>query len=306
MAKENERPNVLEVMNTFWDSFPGSSLKIGEAGLYMYILDRWNSHFRPKDWFEIDYTTIIQDTGLHHVTLRKYLSALKSAGFIKYQPGKWRSEKSKFLVLAKGYKNVSLSTKERGVKIHPFDQEKGYKSVGLSDSERGTKVQGFSEKKGYKSDSIKEQRLYTEKKTPKSGIWGECLDLSLLFHQKQKSDGLHHQDFKQKISEKTPVVVNGADTLEKLHRIEGESLKDIKAVLRFILKDSGNGTWTGWKNQVISLASLRTKGKSGTYKYFTVKNAMEKQKASKQPEPEPEAVTPSGYYGESGIWIPDK
>ncbi|MCF7840181.1 MAG: replication protein [Candidatus Marinimicrobia bacterium] len=152
--------------------------------------------------------------------------------------------------------------------------------------------------------SSKETKETYKKKTPKSSIRGECLDLSLLFHQKQKSDGLHHQDFKQKISEKTPVVVNGADTLEKLHRIEGESLKDIKTVLRFILKDSGNGTWTGWKSQVISLASLRTKGKSGTYKYFTVKNAMEKQKASKQPEPE--AVTPSGHYGESGIWISDK
>ena len=145
----------------------------------------------------------------------------------------------------------------------------------------------------------------THKKTPpKSEIWGKCLDLSLLFHQRQKFDGLNHQDFKKPLTEKTPVVVNGADTLEKLHRIEGESLEDIKTVLRFILTDTGDGTWTGWKNQVISLASLRTKGKSGSYKYFTVKNTMQKQSLTSPKENE--MAAPAGYYDETGIWRPEK
>lgn len=95
------------------------------------------------------------------------------------------------------------------------------------------------------------------------------LDMSLKFHKKQKLNGYYHVDFKNGINENSKVVVSGADTLRKIHEIDGEEIEDIEKVLEFILKDDF------WRDQVISLSGLRgRKGKDGNYKYFTIKNKM--------------------------------
>jgi len=104
------------------------------------------------------------------------------------------------------------------------------------------------------------------------------LSISLKFHCKQKEDGLSHQDFKNELSVKSKIVISGAETLEKLHRIEKESIDNIKKVLRFILKDTGYEDWGGWKPNVVSLSSLRRK-KDGEIKYFKIKNSMTHKKS---------------------------
>lgn len=95
------------------------------------------------------------------------------------------------------------------------------------------------------------------------------LDMSLKFHKKQKLNGYYHVDFKNGITEKSRVVISGADTLRKICEIDGEKIEDISKVLDFILKDDF------WRDQVISLSGLRgRKSKDGNYKYFTIKNKM--------------------------------
>lgn len=104
----------------------------------------------------------------------------------------------------------------------------------------------------------------------------EFLELSLNFHQQQKEDGLSHSEFKNDLSFKSKIVVKGAKTLEKLEKIDGESVDDIIRVLDFILNDDdgkkGQG-WHGWKCNVVSLALLRV-NKDGVSKYFKIKNQM--------------------------------
>jgi phage replication O-like protein O len=95
-------------------------------------------------------------------------------------------------------------------------------------------------------------------------------DLSLNFHQKQKKNGYYHKDFKKELSQNSKVVKNGAEVIDKLIRLDNETLEDIKATLRFALKNDF------WQGQVISLSGLRKKSKSnGNTKYFNIKNAMQ-------------------------------
>ena len=104
------------------------------------------------------------------------------------------------------------------------------------------------------------------------------IPLSLKYHQRQKSNGFYHQDFKQTLSEKSKIVLSGAETLGKLHRINGESTDDIRTVLDFVISDDF------WSKQVVSLSSLRKKSKNGNLKYFNIKNSMASNK-SKHKEP---------------------
>ncbi|MBN1183494.1 MAG: replication protein [Bacteroidales bacterium] len=100
--------------------------------------------------------------------------------------------------------------------------------------------------------------------------------ISFNFHCKQKEFGLSHSDFKKTLTRKSRVVVEGGKILEKIHRIDGESLEDIKQVLDFIIADDNGqiGTgWHGWRRNVVSLASLRSKN-NGEMKYFKIKNRM--------------------------------
>lgn len=261
---DTPQSNLIEIFNSFWQRFSAgeTGLKIGEAGLFNYLVSVWNAKMRPER-VELPQTEIIEATGLHERTLKKYLSALQQLGFIEFQPGKWRLKPASFSILLKGSKNAGLAT-----------------------TQRVAKMQGFSQLKGSKNAGINEQRLYPEKKSPKSEIWDALLTLSLNFHQRQKTDGLNHQEFKHNLTTRSKIVTEGADELDKLHRLDGEALADIRRTLEFILKDTGNGNgWTGWKHQILSLKNIRTKGKTGAYKYFNAKNALTKKTPAPPPEP---------------------
>jgi len=105
-------------------------------------------------------------------------------------------------------------------------------------------------------------RTKTEKIAP-------YIEISLMFHQYQQKEGLHHTAFKDTLTEESPIVENGADTIRLLIEQDGESLDEIKKVLTFVVRD---GFWGG---QVISLNGLRKRGKNGNIKYFNAKNAMQ-------------------------------
>ena len=94
------------------------------------------------------------------------------------------------------------------------------------------------------------------------------IPLSLRFHSEQKKAGLYHKDFASELTEESKIVVSGAVTLEKLERLDGESTDDIERVLAFILNDA-----EFWKNQIVSLSSIRKKGNNDNTKYFNCKNA---------------------------------
>jgi len=106
------------------------------------------------------------------------------------------------------------------------------------------------------------------KKKKADGKIGPYLDTSLLFHQYQQKEGLHHVAFKDELTEESSVVEDGADTLRLLIDRDGETMDEIKRVLTFVVKDDF------WGKQVVSLNGLRKRGKNGNLKYFNAKNAM--------------------------------
>lgn len=101
-------------------------------------------------------------------------------------------------------------------------------------------------------------------------------DLSLKFHQKQKKNGYYHKDFKKELNHNSKVVKNGAEVIDKLIRLDNETLAEVKKTLRFALKNDF------WQDQVISLNGLRKKSKrNGNTKYFNIKNAMKGAESTK-------------------------
>jgi hypothetical protein len=95
------------------------------------------------------------------------------------------------------------------------------------------------------------------------------ISLSFHFHNQQKKDGINHQAFKQPLTKQSNIVVEGAESLAKVVRLDNEQLTDIRPVLDYILADPF------WKPNVVSLSNIRTKGKNGNTKYFNAKNAMQ-------------------------------
>ena len=98
--------------------------------------------------------------------------------------------------------------------------------------------------------------------------FSEFIPLSLEFHKNQKKAGYHHLDFKSPITEKSKIVISGAETLDKINILDNEPIAEIKKVLDFILSDCF------WSKQIISLSGLRAKKSNGNIKYFNVKNNM--------------------------------
>lgn len=113
-------------------------------------------------------------------------------------------------------------------------------------------------------------------------------DLSLKFHQIQKKNGLHHKDFNKELTYETAIVKNGAEAIDRLIRLDGESLEDVKETLRFVLTDDF------WQSQVVSLASIRKKSKNGNTKYFNIKNSMKRKQSQKQKFFSPEELIEKG------------
>lgn len=74
-----------------------------------------------------------------------------------------------------------------------------------------------------------------------------------------------------KASSITPVKVrNGADTVEKLLRLDGYQLEQVKTALRWAVNDEF------WCLQIRSLASLRNKGKNGETKFSNLLAAFQR------------------------------
>ena len=69
------------------------------------------------------------------------------------------------------------------------------------------------------------------------------------------------------------------DAVQKLNTLDGEQVKTIGEVLTWSLTDDF------WSKQIISLASLRQKGKNGLTKFFNCKNAMLKSVGYQQNTP---------------------
>lgn len=126
------------------------------------------------------------------------------------------------------------------------------------------------------SDELKTNKDTLKTKDPQNSPTQPFLSLSLYFHQRQKESGLYHSDFKKNLTEKSKIVIDGAICLEKLNRIDGESIDDIQRVLDFIVTDDDGQTgigWHGWKRNVVSATSLRNRN-NGPSKYFKIKNQM--------------------------------
>jgi len=105
-------------------------------------------------------------------------------------------------------------------------------------------------------------------KNVNNDIHAEIIDTSLNFHQYKKSQGKSHKDFKTELTENSTVVINGAKEIDKLIRLDKETLDDIKEVLTFAVNDPF------WMDNLISLSGIRKNGQNGIPKYFNIKNKI--------------------------------
>lgn len=71
------------------------------------------------------------------------------------------------------------------------------------------------------------------------------------------------------------LIKNSVDTIDKLIRIDGFTLDEVKTVLSFVVKDDF------WSKQILSLASLRNKGKNGNTKFVNAKLSIKKSLSDK-------------------------
>jgi uncharacterized protein YdaU (DUF1376 family) len=74
------------------------------------------------------------------------------------------------------------------------------------------------------------------------------------------------------------LIKNSIDTVDKLIRIDGFSLDEIKTVLSFVIKDDF------WSKQILSLVSLRNKSKNGNTKFVNAKLSIKKSLSEKNKE----------------------
>jgi len=65
------------------------------------------------------------------------------------------------------------------------------------------------------------------------------------------------------------LINKSIETIDKLIRLDGFTLDDVKTVLSFVIKDDF------WQKQVLSLVSLRNKGKNGNTKFVNAKISSE-------------------------------
>lgn len=142
----------------------------------------------------------------------------------------------------------------------PRDQPRDYRGTiegPLRDQNRNT---------GVKQDGKQE-----EKQTGKQKALGQnsanfdpqWLALSRDFHQFQHTQ---HPTLLKTVDEK--LVEDGAEVLDKLHRLDKEPVETIQEVLRYAARDDF------WSTNLISLRGIRTKGKNGQKKYFNIKASM--------------------------------
>lgn len=74
------------------------------------------------------------------------------------------------------------------------------------------------------------------------------------------------------------LIKSSVDTIDKLIRIDDFTLDEIKTVLSFVVKDDF------WSKQILSLASLRNKGKNGNTKFVNAKLSIKKSLSEKNRE----------------------
>lgn len=71
-----------------------------------------------------------------------------------------------------------------------------------------------------------------------------------------------------KSMDKTRYILNGIESLDKCIYLDGLKLDDLKSILRYVIESDF------WQNNLISLASIRNKGKNGMKKWVNIVSSM--------------------------------
>lgn len=263
MANPQKENGSFMIANELAEAFALLQLNSSESRLLWFILRKtygWN-----KKTDRISHSQFSSGTGIERRNVGRALNSLIKRGIIiKSGTGRQIS-----YGLHKNYNSWDSSSELKAKPIVVV-------SEGTLSSELKAKSSSIQKDTNNNKDNLQNTAV-------KSGIWIDLLNTSLFFLQQQKEAGLNHQHFKKVLTTNSTIVTSGAKTLEKLIQIDGEKMKDIKNVLRYILNDTGNENWSGWKHQIISLASLRNKSRNGLLKYFNAKNSMQNQSHASGP-----------------------
>ncbi|MHA1877173.1 MAG: replication protein [Promethearchaeota archaeon] len=261
MANPQLEDGYCKISNELLDAICTMNLSAYESKLFWFIVRRTYGFNKKND--RISYNQFQQNTGIRQQHIKRTLNKLHAKNMINQNSFKYSIQKDydKWISLPKQVVKASPSkTLPKQVVKHNTTQI-GSKPLPKQVVKTLPKQVDTKDKRQYIKTYASNLNL-----TP-------FLLLSLKFHKQQKKDGLFHQDFKKELTEKSKIVIEGAKTIEQLNRIDKEPMPDIQEVLNFILSDTGNGSWSGWKRNVVSLSSLRKK-RDGEMKYFKIKNSM--------------------------------
>lgn len=101
----------------------------------------------------------------------------------------------------------------------------------------------------------------------------DFLDFSKDFHIKQQKA---HPNLIKKVTDK--MIEAGAKELDKLMRIDNYNFKEIKPVLEWAIQDDF------WTTNILSLASIRRKGKNGQMKFVNIFSSYERRNTNQSEE----------------------
>ncbi|MHA1703379.1 MAG: replication protein [Promethearchaeota archaeon] len=262
MASPQIEDGYCKISNELLDAICTMNLSAYESKLFWFIVRRTYGFNKKND--RISYNQFQQSTGIRQQHIKRTLNKLLAKNIINQNSFKYSIQKDydKWISLPKQVVKASPSKTLPKQVVKQNTTQIGSKPLPKQVVKTLPKQVDTKDKRQYIKTYASNPDL-----TP-------FLPISLKFHSKQKEDKLFHSDFKNNLSLKSKIVVSGAKTLEKLHRIDKESVQDIENILDFILNDdTGNSDgWTGWKRNVVSLSSLRNK-RNGEMKYFKIKNS---------------------------------
>lgn len=231
--------NVLRMIRQHFES---TNFSIYAAGfLYVSLTELASNH--SGEIFEASNSLLSQMSGLGQTTVKKIMPEFEKIGLIK--------------ILRRMEDKVNLPNQITLLGL-VTDRPASVSNVG----------QFTNHLKSARNRRKKEKSIEESTPSLKPGV-SKFIPLSLDFHLKQQKAGLHHREFNKPLTDNSKIIIQGAVTLEKIHRIDGESSNDIQAVLDFILND-----YYFWQRQVVSLSNIRKTSKNGNSKYGNCKNAM--------------------------------
>ena len=236
------------IQTKFWYDTWIETLNMSEKLLYLYFLT--NPLTNLLGVYEISLKRISNESGISKDTIQKALKRFERDSRIIYDDN--------FIIITKFLKNQKLNPNMQLNVESLFDAlPKCLRNKILNNGLEGFESirNGLLKLKGKEKGKLKLKREIETKKEYDSAI----KDIVIEYYEFQyQRDPLQ---LKEWITNKENLINDSCDVIDKLQRLDGFMLDDIKLILKNATKD------IFWKKVIISLRGLRDKSKNGQTKF---------------------------------------